>query len=228
MKITSISSQIKNPNRVSIAVDGSYRFSLDIFQLVDLGIKVGNDYSETELIALETESQFGKLYVRALEYTMLRPHSAKEIRDYLWRKTLDKKVYKKPTDREKANGRFEGKVVEITGIPPDITERVFTRLEEKGHIDDEKFARFWVESRNQTKGTSKRKLTAELRAKGVDASIIESALAGSERSDESELMKMIEKKRRRYPDDQKLIAYLARQGFNYDDIRTALLSKNDN
>ena len=42
------------------------------------------------------------------------------------------------------------------------------------------------------------------------------------RGDGDELSKMIEKKRAKYPDEQKLIAYLARQGFSYDDIKSAL------
>lgn len=73
MKITDISLQAKNPDRVNVSVDGKYRFSLDVFQVGDLGIKIGKEYSEEELAELETESQFGKLYAPALEYTMLRP-----------------------------------------------------------------------------------------------------------------------------------------------------------
>jgi regulatory protein len=69
MKITDISIQVKNKDRVNISVDGKYRFSLDIFQLGELGVKVGNEYTEDELTEIETESQFGKLYARALEYT---------------------------------------------------------------------------------------------------------------------------------------------------------------
>ena len=87
MKITGISAQKKNQQRLNIMVDGSYRFSLDLFQYADLGIKIGNEYSEEELVQLETESQFGKLYARALEYCLMRPHSAREVRDYLYRKS---------------------------------------------------------------------------------------------------------------------------------------------
>ena len=108
------------------------------------------------------------------------------------------------------------------GVPVELTVRVFNRLLEKGYIDDEKFARFWIENRNQTKGTSRRKLTAELRAKGVESSLIERLLGESERNDEDELQKIIAKKRNRYPDEQKFMQYLARQGFSYDDIKQAL------
>jgi regulatory protein len=212
MKITNIAQAMKNHNRANISVDGSYRFSLDIFQVGEFGLKIGKEYSEEELAELETESQFGKLYGRALEYTLMRPHSAKEIRDYLWRKTRSIKMRSRKT----------GEVITKEGVSQLITDRVFNRLEEKGYIDDEKFARFWIENRNQTKGTSLRKLQNELRAKGVASSIIESVLSDSSRNDEDELMKVVRKKQSKYPDEQKLIQYLMRQGFRYDDIKSAL------
>ena len=211
MKITAITAQQKDKNRVNVMVDGAYRFSLDIFQYADLGMRVGNEYSEEELVELETESQFGKMYVRALEYCLMRPHSAREVRDYLYRKTRDTKVKTRTGD-----------IKDRPGVPESITNRVFDRLVAKGHIDDEKFARFWAENRNLRKGSSQRKLQAELFAKGVDASTIESALAAAPRSDDDEIIKIIAKKRARYPDDQKLIQYLARQGFSYSDIKQAL------
>jgi len=211
LKITNISQAVRNPDRVNISVDGKYRFSLDIFQVGELGIKVGKEYSEGELAELETESQFGKLYGRALEYTVLRPHSKREVKDYLWRKTRSTK-YKSRT----------GEIKERVGVSQDVADRVFARLEEKGYLNDEKFARWWVENRNQTKGTSRRKLEAELRAKGVEMPIIQGALAETARNDQDEIAKIITKKRSRYNDEQKLIAYLARQGFSYDDIKSAL------
>ncbi len=211
MKITGISAQKKDKNRINIMVDGKYRFSLDIFQYADLGIKVGQDYTDEELTALETESQFGKAYTRALEYCLMRPHSSKEMRDYLYRKTRDTRT----------------KTGEVKkGLNPEITARVFDRLVEKGYIDDEKFTRYWIENRNLTKGMSARKLTAELRAKGVEVSTIEQFLKESERGDTDELQKVMTKKRARYPDDQKFIQYLMRQGFRYDDIKEALGSIN--
>lgn len=211
MKITDISLQANNNDRVNVSIDGQYRFSLDIYQVGELGIKVGKEYSETELAEIETESQFGKLYSRALEYTMLRPHSAKEVRDYLWRKTRTTKYKSR-----------KGDIRERAGVSQEIADRVYGRLVEKGYIDDEKFTRYWIENRNQTKGASRRKLVSELRIKGVEQGIIDTYLAESERTDEGELKKVIAKKRSKYPDNQKFMQYLARQGFSYDDIKTAL------
>jgi len=207
MKITAISAQVRDKNRVNVSRYGKYRFSLDIYQLVDLHIRVGQEYTPEKLITLEQESQFGKLYGRALEYCLMRPHSVREMRDYMYRKT-------KPT-RSKTG---ELKI----GASLELTTRVFDRLVEKGYIDDIKFANYWVNNRSLTKGASYRKLTAELRSKGVNTDIIDQALADTERTDDNEIQKIIIKKRARYPDNQKLIAYLARLGFNYDDIKSAL------
>lgn len=211
MKITAIGAQVRNPDRVNVSVDGKFRFSLDIFQLTELGVKVGKEFSEEELTALEGESSYGKLYTKALEYSMLRPHSSREMRDYLWRKTRETK-YKSRS----------GELKTRPGVAQEIATRVYDRLVEKGYIDDEKFARWWVENRNLRKGTSRRKLQAELQAKGVASALIAAMLEDSHRNDEDELAKIIAKKRAKYPDEQKLIAYLARQGFRYDDIKSAL------
>jgi regulatory protein len=212
LKITSISVQKRDKDRVNISVNGKYRFSLDVFQLVDLGVKVGKEYTEEELIALEEESQFGKLYMRALEYCLMRPHSKRELKDYLYRKTRDTRTK-------------EGNVKK--GVSVALTERVFDRLQTKGYIDDEKFAAYWIENRNLRKGSSKRKLSAELGAKGVDRAITEHLLSETDRNDATELQKIIDKKRPRYDDDQKFMSYLARQGFSYDDIKTALQNNDD-
>lgn len=212
MKITDISLQVKNKDRVNVSVDGRYRFSLDISQVTELSIKVGKEYTEHELVELETESQFGKLYTRALEYTLMRPHSAKEVRDYLWRKTRDSKVRVRDTNEYR----------DSPGISPALADRVYDRLATKGYLDDEKFAHYWAENRQQRKGISSRKLIAELRAKGVEQSVIDIAMQNSPREEKGEVIKILEKKRHRYDDDQKLVTYLSRHGFSYDVIRQAL------
>ena len=217
MKITNLSTQQRDPNRINVFVDDKYRFSLDVSQVVSLGVKIGREYDEQELAELEQESQFGKLYGRALEYCLMRPHSAREVRDYLWRKTRATRHRSKKT----------GELKERPGVSQVLVDRVYERLVEKAYIDDEKFTRYWVENRNQTKGMSQRKLEAELRAKGVANDIIERNLRDSLRNDTDELQKIIAKKRRRYPDEQKFMQYLARQGFSFDDIKAALREDGD-
>ena len=213
MKITALKVQLRDKDRINVFVDGKYRFSLDINQVAELGVKTNTEYTEEELTELENESQFGKLYTRSLEYAFIRPRSQREMRDYLYRKTRDTRMQ---------NGQIK------KGVTKELTERVFDRLVSKGYIDDEKFAQYWVENRNLRKGISKRKLQAELSAKGVDRSLVDVILGDSERSDVEELQKIIAKKASRYDDEQKLIAYLARQGFSYDDIKQAIAIIDEN
>ena len=208
--VTALSPQVRDSDRVNVYIDGKYDFSLDISQVVDLGIKAGQVLSKEELASLKQESEFGKLYARALEYVLMRPHSSSEVRDYLYRKTLARK-YKKT-----------GKLAEKPGVAKTVAERVFAKLQARGYIDDQKFANWWVENRHQIKGVSMRKLRSELAAKGITQTIIDSVIADSSRNDLGELAKVIARKHRRYSDEQKFMQYLARQGFSFDDIKTAL------
>ena len=211
MKITDISLQARNNNRVNVSIDGVYSFSLDIAQVTDLNLKVGCELSDGELKELQEESQFGKLYMRALEYCLRRPHSVKEVRDYLWRKT-------QPAIRKRQTGMNNPVVYSER-----VASRVLSKLQQKAYVNDDEFARWWVENRQLSKGVSQRKLTAELRSKGVHADIIAQTLEKTDRTDEQELRKVIAKKHRRYAGDrQKFVQYLVRQGFSYDDVVSAL------
>ncbi len=210
--ITDIQQAFKNPNRVNIFVDGVFKLSLDIFQVTDLKIKIGMLLTAQDLLDLEQQSEFGKIYARALEYCLVRPRSEKEVRDYLWKKTLNKKLRKQKT----------GEIYEKKGVSLESVEQTMARLREKQYIDDEKFARFWVENRRQRQGSSLRKLKAELAQKGVSSQIQELVLAESGRNDSDELQKIIAKKAKCYTDQQKLMRYLISQGFAYEQVKLAL------
>ncbi|MEO8691829.1 MAG: RecX family transcriptional regulator [Candidatus Saccharimonas sp.] len=212
MKVTSLSAQLRSPDRVNIFIDGKFRFSLDISQVVDLKVKVGREYSVEELVELEQESLFGKVYMRALEYILMRPHSAKEVRDYLRRKTYATKYRSRKT----------GEILEREGVSQSVVERAFDRLLEKKLIDDNKFAIWWIENRNARKGTSLAKLRSELMGKGVNRTVIDQALVTVGRDELADLKKVIEKKRYKYEDVRKLKQYLVGQGFSYSDVNDAL------
>ena len=79
MKVTALTAQQKDPNRINVMVDSKYRFSLDISQVVSLGVKVGREYSDAELAEIEGETHpapFG-LYqgVQLLGTISARDHS---------------------------------------------------------------------------------------------------------------------------------------------------------
>ena len=92
-KITDLKQGVKNQNRVNVFVDGKYSFSLDIAQVVDLGVKVGKLVTPEELEELKKASEFGKLYQRALEWVLVRPRSERETNDYLYKKIYEKNYF---------------------------------------------------------------------------------------------------------------------------------------
>lgn len=214
--ITDIKEAVRDQDRLNIYIDGKFFCSLALSQVVDLKLKIGRVLTDEELIELKRASEFGKLYQRALEYALLRPHSQKELRDYLKKKTLSRTIRVK----NKKTGEYQTKLKE--GFDASLVEPVLARLIERGYVDDERFARLWVENRSVRKGVSQKKLRLELQAKGVAQDIIENCLSEGIRNEQEELAKVIAKKAKKYPDEQKLIQYLLRQGFNYSDILDAL------
>ena len=63
------------------------------------------------------------------------------------------------------------------GYKPDLVEGAVTRLLELGLLDDEAFARAWVESRDRARPRGERAIRQELGLKGVDRATIDLVLA---------------------------------------------------
>ena len=61
-------------------------------------------------------------------------------------------------------------------VPDELAERLLDRFTEVGLVDDEAFARSWVESRQRSRGLARRALAQELRRKGVDDEAARAAL----------------------------------------------------
>ena len=228
LKITDIKQAVRNENRVNIYVNGKYAFSLDVAQVVDMGVKIGRVISEEELADYKRASEFGKAYQRALEWVLMRPRSVRELKDYLKRREIQSEAKEKKRDRERDREIAElvakGEEVDVRRLEKraeraknrvkyDFRDLIVERLVERGYVDDVKFARYYVENRFVKKGVSRKRLKMELMKKGISQEIINEVL--SERNDEEEILKIIAKKRTKYT-DEKLVAYLCRQGFSYD------------
>ena len=194
MKITAIKKQIKRPGRYSVFVDGRFGFGLSESALLESKIAVGERIDQPQLRDFKKLSDNDKAYGNALRYVVMRPRSSWELADYFRRKKID---------------------------APTATF-ITKRLEDLSMLDDLKFAHSWVASRRQLKSMSIRRLKLELQQKRVSPEIIDQVLADDETDEHEVLRQLIAKKRARYPDKFKLMQYLARQGFGYDDIKSAL------
>jgi regulatory protein len=62
------------------------------------------------------------------------------------------------------------------GYPAPLVEASIQRLGELGYLDDQAFARTWVESRDRARPRGEHALRRELRLKGVDPAIIDAVL----------------------------------------------------
>jgi regulatory protein len=107
------------------------------------------------------------------------------------------------------------------GVPDEVAETVLDRFEEVRLVDDEDFARQWVETRHVGRGLSRRALRYELRERGVAAETVEEAVEQIDA--EAELEAARELVRRRLPgmrsDDparrtRRLAGMLARKGYS--------------
>jgi regulatory protein len=87
------------------------------------------------------------------------------------RKILLRRLSDRPRTRAELATALHSK-----GVPTDISTTLLDRFEEVGLIDDQEFARSWVQSRLIGRGLARRSLGAELRRKGVDAETVRIAL----------------------------------------------------
>lgn len=266
--VTSLRGAVRDPHRINVFLNGKFNFSLTLTELADSKLHQGQVLTDPEVERLRNLSGLGKLYQQTLEYCFSRPHSKKEIIDYLERKRLRRDIswkrfeehqLKMQNDPEYAarvkeirqhtkdqnqkireidfteNNTYEYRGTKKTNLPTkpadritsEMIQEVVSRLESQNYINDQDFARYFIENRHQNKGISTKRLIQELKIKGIDSDIIEQAMFDQGtgnlfRDEEVEIEKMIKKQLRKTSDRQKIIAYLARQGFSYDLIKTKL------
>ncbi len=195
-QITDIRVQKRKRDRVNVYLDGEYAFSLEMGVAVSL--KRGEILSDEEIQGLELRDSVQKAYDRTLNYLAYRPRSGAELRRYLTK----------------------------THVSPEVSERVLERLSAAGLLDDEAFARYWVENRETFRPRGRRALRQELRQKGIDDALIAEIL--NELNEEESAKRAAIKQAPRYDnlDDgvfrQKMYSFLRRRGFDYEVVRETI------
>jgi len=192
-RITKLEFQKKNPDRASVFLDG--RFSFGLPAIIAARLKQGQFLSDAEIQSLQAEDTIETTYSRALNYLSYRPRSRAEIDRYLQKRDLS-----------------ESQI-----------ESVAERLERAGLLDDEAFARFWVENRERNQPKGLRALRYELRGKGISNETIERVLVSVDVPDSAYRSVARKAQQLAHLDQQaftkKIIEYLARRGFDYEVAR---------
>lgn len=194
--ITKIEQQ-KNKARVNIFVDDAFFCGLNKETAIIFKFKVGQEVNEDQLTQAIFESETKKAFEKASDYLATRMHSEKELFDKLIKK----------------------------GYTKDVAGRAIEKLEEYHYVDDELFAKQFIE---QNRKLSKKMLENKLLAKGVNCDIIKEQLQGIYDEDElslciSQVQKYIKSKdMTKENSKEKLVASLLRKGFPFEIIKKAM------
>lgn len=118
-----------------------------------------------------------------------------------------------------------GKKLADQGFSPEAVEDAVQFLKGYRYLDDEDYARRYVE-RNRRKKSVKQ-IKFELLQKGIPSELLEPALAETPVDEQEQIFSLLEKKRYSgegadRSEQQKISAYLARKGFAFEAIRSAM------
>jgi regulatory protein len=196
--ITALEAQKKNKERVNVYLDGRFAFGLAALEAVKL--RRGQALSDEDIARLMARDEAHQAHEAALRYLDYRPRSVAETRRHLKNKK----------------------------IAPGIIDEVIERLSSVGLLDDQAFARYWLENRNAFRPRGERALRMELRQKGIAGEALDQALGEGHAEDDAAYRAALAQARKVHTSDpsefrRKLQAHLARRGFSYETARTATL-----
>lgn len=192
-KITALTLQKKNRQRVNVFLDGEFAFGLD--RVVAGWLQVGQEISDEKIAELKTTDAREVAYQYALVLFKYRPRTETEVRSKLSKKS----------------------------ISPEDLEQVIERLKQQHLLDDRQFAIDWVENRTEFRPRSRRALEFELRQHGVEGDIIQDAVAEVDDEQLAYLLATRKMRKYQELDWNeirlKIARYLNQRGFSFDTIR---------
>lgn len=192
-KITALKVQSRNRRRVSVYLDGAFAFGLP--DIVAATLHVGQSLSDDEIADLRRRGSLEQAYDCALGYLSYRPRSVSEVRHHLAGKE----------------------------VPEELIVETVERLVRAGLLDDDAFARFWVENRSSFRPRGQLALRYELRGKGVSEEAINSAVEAVDECEEAyraaqpRALRLARVDRDTFR--RRLADFLRRRGFSYETVR---------
>jgi regulatory protein len=206
MVITAITTAPRRTGRFDVLVDGTVVATLSIEAIERLQLSVGALVDERIEAAIVREAAIVATYDRALNMIALRARAAAELRRLLVRK----------------------------GEPAEFVDVAIERLLRAGFLDDHSFATQFVRTKAVGAGLPRRRLQQELARRGVARDVADSAIAevfSDEQIDEEETIDRVARKKLRsltkldvQVQRRRLFAFLARRGYNSDDIARTVRS----
>jgi regulatory protein len=187
--ITDLQPQKRNKDRLNVYIDGEYAFS--VLMKLGAGLKIGQQISLEEVSKIKAEDAVSRAKQLSFRYLSYRPRSTAEVSNYLKRKGFDSSV----------------------------VDDVIDQLQNREYLDDNAFARYWIEQRQTHRPRGAFALRYELLQKGISAEIIATMVDDVNEKDAA--LRAVERKSGQWknlPKDQywrKISGFLQRRGFSY-------------
>lgn len=201
--ITAIEPSPRQAGRFIVMVDGHPAATVAIDTIERLSLGTGKTYDGVRA-AVELDAAALHTLDRALNMLAARARSSRDLRRQLVRK----------------------------GEPPELVELAIGRLVANGLLDDAMYARQLARSKVLGPGHSRRRLQQEMFRRGVDRDVADEAIAevfAEDEVDEGAIVERVARKKLRSlarldPETRRrrLYAFLARRGYDLDDIRDVL------
>ena len=202
--VTGITPSAKREGRFDVQVAGTPVATLSLDAIERLRLHVGVPFTEQLAAAVERAAQAQRTMDRALNMLAFRARSIRELRRGLIQK----------------------------GEAEELADAAIARLVATGLLDDRDYARSYVRAKVAGAGFSRRRLRGELARRGVARDIVDEAIGevfASEEMDEDAVIERVALKKLRAlakVDEatrrRRLYAYLARRGYELDDIRRVM------
>ena len=197
--------------KIHLSLDGEYIATVNADYWFTCGIKSGSEVTPEQLEELLTESARRKMMNKALDLLSMRDYSRRELSDKLVTKAWEKK---------------EQKDMDLGSLKQQASD-ICDRLEELGLLNEERFARSYVDELIRRKHLSKSGLKTALIQKGVPRDIIETVLEEVDVDPVEQIRELLATKfkNRDFSDEKqktRTVNALLRLGYRYNEIHAAM------
>ena len=193
-----IKSKAGNGNKIHIYIDNEYVLTVYDDYWHHNGFKDGETITEEELASLKEEAGFRLAYEKGLDLLTRRSYSKKELYQKL------KLKYGDPA-----------------------SERAIEKLLYFGYLNDEEYARIYARYLYETKKYDIKRISMELKLKGIDREITENVTKTLDNEPITRIIEMLSTKFSNGFKDEKtknrFIAKLQRMGYSWSDIKSAFM-----
>ena len=201
-KITAITAQEKNKERVNLFVDGEFFAGVSLETAMKLRLKVGDNVDETRLNEILKETERTEALNKAADYALKTLKTKRQVKDYLLKK----------------------------GYSEEIVWQAVDKLKEYRYIDDKEYSKRFIESTSKTQG--KRLIEYKLMMKGVKKEDVAAAYETAETDDNASARALCEKylrnKEKTRENVLKAYKYLIGKGFSYEQADYAVAPYREN